>query len=165
MRAELARIAPTLRRYLFGLCGEWSLAEDVTQDTMLRAWQKRDRFAGRSSVKTWVFTIARHCWLDRLRRRQNMHREEPMPDESSAIADTPPPPILAARAELGRAIQSALADLPAEQRDALALRESEGMTFAEIAELLDLPVATVKSRVRYALLKLAKELKSFDTRA
>ena len=52
--------------------------------------------------------------------------------------------------------------LPSDQRDALALRESQQLTFRQIAEVLSVPVATVKSRVRYALLKLAEELKGFQ---
>ena len=55
----------------------------------------------------------------------------------------------------------AMTSLPPEQREALAMRESDGLTFIEIARLLDLPVATVKSRVRYALTKLANELRAF----
>jgi RNA polymerase sigma-70 factor (ECF subfamily) len=58
-------------------------------------------------------------------------------------------------------MELALARLPGVQREVLAMRESDGLTFSEIARLLELPVATVKSRVRYALTKLANELRAF----
>ena len=66
-----------------------------------------------------------------------------------------------ARGELAAAVKQALTALPPDQREALALRESEGLTFVQIAAMLDVPAATVKSRVRYALMKLAEQLKPF----
>ena len=68
----------------------------------------------------------------------------------------------AQRAELASAVKRALARLPDEQREALALRESEGLTFDQIGQLLGVPTATVKSRVRYALLKLADDLRPYQ---
>ena len=67
----------------------------------------------------------------------------------------------AAWSELTEAIESALEKLPLPQREALELRESEGLSFSRIAELLQVPIPTVKSRVRYALQRLADELKPF----
>jgi RNA polymerase sigma-70 factor (ECF subfamily) len=76
--------------------------------------------------------------------------------EDMAIRDHSPSPLEhAARGEMAAVLQAAVALMPDEQREALSLRESEGLTFAQIAGLLGVPCATVKSRVRYALLKLA----------
>ena len=71
------------------------------------------------------------------------------------------PPEAAARGELAEALQRAMAELPDDQREALALRESERLTFPQMAEVLGVPLATAKSRVRYALLKLARDLRAF----
>lgn len=158
LRAALEAASPALRRYLFGLCGDWDLAEDVAQEALLKAWSRRASFDGRSDARTWIFAIARNHWIDRLRQAKKA-KEEPMPEYEAA--DNRTAPAIAAGKELATAVRKAIDTLPAEQREALALRESEALTFAQIAQMLDAPVATVKSRVRYALLKLADELQEY----
>jgi RNA polymerase sigma-70 factor (ECF subfamily) len=151
------------RRFLFGMCGCWEQAEDMVQEAMLKAWARRDSFDGRSDARTWLFAIVRNHWLDCLRKKMSRSGQQTRDLEYAAeIADgRPAPPQKALRAELSAAVDKALARLPGEQREALALRESEGLTFAQIAQMLDLPVPTVKSRVRYALLKLSEELQPY----
>lgn len=161
VRAALGQAAPAVRRYLFGMCGDWHEAEDLAQDALLKAWGKRDTFDGRADVKTWIFRIARNHWLDRLRRRRVRPTEQSMTADTRISSSASQPLQAAARGELAAAIEQALGRLPAEQREALALRESQGLTFGQIAGLLQVPAATVKSRVRYALLKLADELAPF----
>lgn len=158
LRAALGEAAPAVRRYLFGMCGDWHEAEDLAQDVLLRAWAGRAGFDGRARVGTWVFTIARNAWRDRLRRRKTRPETQVTDDAMNCLSPIQTPAAAAARNELADAVARAMDLLPAEQREALALRESRGLKFAEIAAMLGVPVATVKSRVRYALGKLADEL-------
>ena len=163
LRDAVVEAAPAVRRYYFGLCGDWSLADDLAQEALLKAWAARAEFAGRSAARTWVFAIARHAWQDHLRRRARRPITEPMNEFSNVDLPSPQPapPALAARGELALAVETAMKGLPPEQREALALRESQGLSFPQIAELLGVPASTVKSRVRYALLKLADDLRPF----
>ena len=161
MRAAVSDTGGAVRRFLFGMCGDWHVAEDLAQESLLKAWRSRAGFDGRANVRTWVFAIARNAWLDYLRRRRVRGVEETM-DQATATASTAPSPVASASGrEFAAQMELALTTLPAEQRESLAMRESDGLTFSEIARLLELPVATVKSRVRYALTKLAKELRAF----
>ena len=84
-----------------------------------------------------------------------------MDQSFAAPAATEGPPAAARRGELADAVARARDRLPPGQREAVALRESEGLTFREVAVTLGVPLATAKSRVRYALLKLAEELEPF----
>lgn len=161
LREALVAAAPAVRAYLLGLCGRWHEAEDLAQEALLAAWEARARFDGRSSVRTWLFTIARNRWIDLGRRRRVRPSAEPMDQTVTMSVDAASPPMAAGRSEFAAALASALARLPEEQRDALLLRETSGLTFPELAGVLAVPEATAKSRVRYALLKLAEDLKAF----
>lgn len=161
LRLALVECAAAVRRFLFAMCGDWHLAEDLAQEAMLKAWANRQKFAGRCSVRTWVFSIARNHWLDALRRRRAAPREETMNENLMASSQAPAERMW--RSELAGAVRLAMDKLPADQREALALRESEGLSFKDVAEILDIPVATAKSRVRYALLKLADELRPLQS--
>jgi RNA polymerase sigma-70 factor, ECF subfamily len=165
LRQALADAFPAVRRYVFVLCGQWDQAEEVAAEAMLRAWRGRAGFDGRADARTWIFTIARNQWLDCLRQQRRRPRMQTMDESLQLTAPSTPPPTSAGRAELAEAVRSAMGRLPGEQAEALALRESRGLTFAQIAVLLGIPVATAKSRVRYALLKLAEELRPFGPEA
>jgi RNA polymerase sigma-70 factor (ECF subfamily) len=161
MRAALSDAGRTVRRFLFGMCGDWDVAEDLAQESLLKAWRSRANFNGRANVRTWVFSIARNAWIDHLRRRRVRGVEETMDQAATTASMVPSPVASASRREFSTQMELALARLPGVQREVLAMRESDGLTFSEIARLLELPVATVKSRVRYALTKLANELRAF----
>lgn len=157
LRAAIEEAAPAVRRFLFGMCGDWHLAEDIAQGALLKAWARRESFDGRSEARTWIFAIARNHWLDMLRRHR-VAKEEAMPEHLTPVDPAPSPAAQVAAKEAAVLVRAALGKLPPEQREVLALRESQGLTFVQIAQTLNIPTATAKSRARYALLRLAQEL-------
>ena len=123
-------------------------AEDVTQDTYVRAFEHLDQFAGRARFSTWLTRIAVHEASARLRRRgRQSDLEEIMPTLASASAG---PEQRAADHELGQAIEAAVDALPEVYGSVFMLREVEGLSTAETAACLDINAETVKTRLHRA---------------
>lgn len=124
-------------------------AEEIAQETMFAIWRKSHLFAEeRGSLATWIYTIARNLRTDRVRRQvvwQNFCDEFEVLQPSEA-----PPDESLAREQERLKIGQALAGLPAEQLQIIQLSFMDGLTQSEIAERLNLPLGTVKSRMRLA---------------
>jgi RNA polymerase sigma-70 factor, ECF subfamily len=134
-------------------------AEDVTQDVFVQAWKYAERFdAGRGQVVAWLMNMARTRAIDLLRRR----RVRPQPaDDDTPIETTDLTPAQDVQLDWSRraeAVQQAMTSLPVLQRLAVELAFFEGLTHAEIAEQLEVPLGTIKTRVRQGLLKLRDSL-------
>ncbi len=129
-------------------------AEDVVQDAFLSVWRKAGSYVqGRGSVKTWLTSIVRNRAIDLVRAR----RESDGDDEAVLLALRDPGPGVAEQvtALLDRGtVRDAVAQLPLEQRQAIAMAYFEGRSHSEIAELTGLPLGTVKSRIRLAMHRL-----------
>ena len=159
------RHRPTLWNFLLRHVGDRARAEDLLQDTLLRAVKASGEWAERAKVTTWLFTIARNLATDEVRRAVHRRTEPldgarddaPGPMDRTA-ADDPPPDAAAEGALLRPRLEAALAALPEEQREVFLLREQGGLGFREIAEVTGVPENTVKSRMRYALEGLRKTL-------
>lgn len=149
------RWAGPLYTFALRLVGDRESAEEVVQDTLVKVWRSADRFdPGLGSVETWVFTIARNCATDRLRRRSARPRVIAGLEEASAVPGS---------TEVDRVLESwvlgeALESLSPEHREAIVEVHYRGRTMRETAELLGLPVGTVKSRVYYGLRNLRLHL-------
>lgn len=142
------------------ITGNASAAEDVVQEAFLGVWRNAGRYVpGRGSVRTWLLAIVHHRAIDSLRRRRPTTE---LPDEelgTSPAALTLPDVWDDVAATLDRAaIGRALATIPVRQREAIELAYFGGLTQTEIAEQLELPLGTVKSRMRLGLLALRREL-------
>jgi RNA polymerase sigma-70 factor (ECF subfamily) len=136
------------------------IAEDLAQETMLTVWRKADLYvAERGLVSTWIFRIARNLRVDRLRRRGPHYFVEL--DEACDQAAPPVAETDVARSEERVAVALALKELPAEQCEIVKLAFLQGLTQAEIASRLALPLGTVKSRLRLAYGKLRASLDAF----
>lgn len=147
-------------KIVFGMAyrvlGDRQLAEDCTQDVFVALWRgARSYDAKRARVTTWLFTITRNTAIDIVRRRE-VRRADPLPeDESTWATDTAPDAaeVAAAGAQAER-IAAAMAELPRPQLEAVSLAYFDDLSHAEIAERLDLPLGTVKGRIRLGLERL-----------
>jgi RNA polymerase sigma-70 factor, ECF subfamily len=138
------------------MVGDRVLAEEIVQDTMLAVWRGVSSFRGDSSVRSWVIAIARRQTRDRLRR----HRLRVVDD--TVLADQPgrgPGPDVMAldRAELAQ-VQSAIRKLSPTHREVLGLAFGTGLSLSEVADVLEIPVGTVKSRLAAARTVLNRTL-------
>lgn len=130
-----------------------TLAEEVTQDTFLKLWRQPDQWDGRKgSLRNWLLTIARYTAIDRLRAElRHSTRVLPLLEELQGGGDLAE---LAAAASDDRLLHRLIGELPPEQARLILLGFFQGLTHRQLAETLDLPLGTVKSRVRLGLLRL-----------
>ncbi|MBI1210696.1 MAG: sigma-70 family RNA polymerase sigma factor [Alphaproteobacteria bacterium] len=149
--ALFSHFAPRVKAYLMRTGSAPSLAEELAQETMLSVWRKAELFdPARASAATWVFTIARNLRIDAARRVR-----DPASLAGEIEPEAPEEPFAAvARRQSQALIREALKQLPAEQREVLALSFFEDRPHSEIATKLKIPLGTVKSRVRLAVSKL-----------
>lgn len=144
--------APRLKAYLMRAGAPPGAAEDFAQDAMLTVWRKADLFdPRRASAATWIFTIARNRRLDALRRES---RPLPLPEMSLAPEEPEQPDAQLSGAEEAARLNAAMTDLSPEQLEVLRLAFFQGDAHSEIARKLNLPLGTVKSRIRKAMIKL-----------
>jgi len=138
-------------------------AEDLVHDTFLAVWQKIDRFdASRGSLRAWLLTIVRNRSIDRLRAARPT-LDVDVADEQSLLRTGANPTWDAAIARRSAgALRLALAQLPAEQRQAIELAYFGGNTYREIAILTNVPLGTANGRLRLALAKLREALLQTD---
>jgi len=152
---------PAMLRYARRLMGgDADAAHDVVQEAFVSAWRDLERFEGRSSVRTWLFRILHRRAVDALRVRRPVPVDEPVIAGLSRPApDDPLAEVL--RGELLAALQSALAELPGPQRSVWLLREIEGLSYDEIADVLDLPVGSVRGHLHRGRRALAERMESW----
>ncbi|MDQ3148043.1 MAG: sigma-70 family RNA polymerase sigma factor [Actinomycetota bacterium] len=175
---ELTAHRRELTGYCYRMLGSGSEAEDAVQETLVRAWRAIDRFEGRSSVRSWLYRIANNVCIDMLRAPQRRARPmdlgasstidtavlvphpettfvQPVADARVISTDGDPAEVAAARESIRLAFVAALQHLPARQRAVLILCEVLKWRAAEVAELLEVSVASVNSALQRARATLA----------
>jgi len=140
-------------RYVLGLVKNPAEAEDLTQDTFLRAYRYGDSLRDPEAVRGWLYRIATHVCLDRLRQRKplvSLDGEEGENSLKPVVSEAPSPLDISERKETSACVQRCLDFLPDKYRAVILLHEAHSLTAPEIADLLGVTLATVKIRLHRA---------------
>lgn len=158
-RKDLTELIPHLRAFSRSLCGNATLADDVAQDALLKAWKARDKFKPGSNLKAWTFTILRNQFYSIKRRSWRATSLDQEVAEQTIIANADPEQSVHLN-ELRRGLDM----LKDDQREALILVGASGLSYEEAAEICDCAVGTIKSRVSRArkALEVIMEAGRFD---
>ena len=164
--ARLTPFRAQVQRHLLAMVRDKQLAEELTQDTYVRALERSDQLRDPQAALSWLYRIATTVALDRLRQRRPatmpLDTVEPVGEEVARAAVRERPPSLLegalASAEMSACVQSYLAALPDDYRIAILLHDGHGLTNPEIAQLLGCSLATAKIRVHRARARLRETL-------
>jgi RNA polymerase sigma-70 factor (ECF subfamily) len=157
LRSELVGLLPRLRRFAYGLTGSMEDGDDLVQGACERALRRLDQFQPGTRLDSWMYRIVQNLWIDQRRARQTRPEAgmEPTDLEALAVGD--------AERELNNrlvlaGVQQAVATLPEEQRTILLLVCVEGLSYKAAAEVLEIPLGTVMSRLARARLAVGRAL-------
>jgi RNA polymerase sigma-70 factor, ECF subfamily len=157
MQLLFARYQTPIYRFVLRLVRNEAVAEDLIADVFLDVWRQAGKFEGRSSVSTWLLSIARFKALSVLRRRTMAELDE---ETASAIEDqSDDPEMTLAKKDKGTAMRECLEKLSAEHREIIDLVYYHEKSVEEVATIVGIPAATVKTRMFYARKKLSELLK------
>lgn len=152
-RQAIVDAIPNLRAFAVYLTNDHSKADDLVQETLLKAWKAREGFTAGTNLKAWLFTILRNTYFSDFRKL----RREVQDDTGELAGQLVAPPQQLAHLYL-EDFKAALAQLPPDQREALILIGAEGLTYEEVATICDCAVGTIKSRVNRARSRMAELL-------
>ena len=158
---EVEQYRPAVTRYIRHLVRDAAEAEDLAQETFLRAHRQISTLRDAGALAGWLYQIASHVSIDRLRQQaQAVQRQVDVPVEDLPIADRkrPSPLTVIQQNEMSECVRRYVADLPDSYKAVLLLHDCDGLTSDEIAHLLQLPLTTVKMRLHRARRKLQSAL-------
>jgi RNA polymerase sigma-70 factor (ECF subfamily) len=156
-REEVVGLIPALRAFAWSLSHNASDADDLVQDTLIKAWSNREKFEPGTNLRAWLFTILRNTYYTSVVRRRRDVRDE-SGDYASKLKEDPSQDWSLAM----KSLQAALAKLPHEHREALILVGAAGLSYNEAAEICGCALGTIKSRVNRARARLLKLLDAED---
>ena len=146
---------------IYRIVGNHDEARDVSQEAFLKAYRALGTFKQEARFSSWLYQIAINATRDRLRRRRRRNdlSLDDVEEREPSLRDAGPSALdLIESSDLSRVVAAAMAALPEEQREVVILKEYEGLTFPEIAETLDVPLSTVKTRLYRGLVQLRVRL-------
>ncbi|RWN54705.1 sigma-70 family RNA polymerase sigma factor [Mesorhizobium sp.] len=145
-------------RFVVRQTGSEMMADDIANEVFLELWRQAPGFEGRSEVSTWLLGIARFKALSSLRKKKEDWIDD---DDAAQVADgADSPEVVTMKEDKGAALRRFIDALPEEHRTVIDLAYYHGQSVSEIGEVLDIPVATVKTRMFYARKKLGEALKA-----
>ena len=148
---------------VYRMCGDTGLAEDAAQEAFMRAWVNLPSYQPKGCLRNWLYRIAINAALDVLRRKPEERLEDEealrMPDQVEG------PETALIEKEQVALLKQAMKSLPEAARSVLVLREYGGLSYQEIASVLDVPVGTVMSRLNYARNRLREIVRSYLVKA
>ncbi|MDP3853484.1 sigma-70 family RNA polymerase sigma factor [Phenylobacterium sp.] len=156
-RNDVVGMIPALRAFAWSLSHNGSDADDLVQDTLIKAWTNRDKFETGTNLRAWLFTILRNTYYTQVIRRRREVRDET--GEYAGALRSPPTQDWSVAMH---ALQAALAQLPAEHREALILVGAAGLSYEEAAAICGCALGTIKSRVNRARARLLKIMDADD---
>ncbi len=156
-RDDVVGMIPALRAFAWSLSHNGSDADDLVQDTLIKAWTHRDRFEDGTNLRAWLFTILRNTYYTSLVRRRREVRDE-KGEYAGTLKSAPTQDWSVAM----HALQAALTQLPDEHREALVLVGAAGLSYEEAAEICGCALGTIKSRVNRARARLLKIMDAED---
>jgi RNA polymerase sigma-70 factor (ECF subfamily) len=156
-REEVVALIPALRAFAWSLSHNGSDADDLVQDTLIKAWTNRDKFEPGTNLRAWMFTILRNTYYTHVLRRRREVR-----DEQGEYAGQLRTPATQDWSVAMRTLQLALQRLPPEHREALILVGAAGLSYEEAAEICGCALGTIKSRVNRARARLLKIMDAED---
>jgi RNA polymerase sigma-70 factor (ECF subfamily) len=167
LESVMARYQHRLYRYLLRLSREPALAEDLFQQTWMRVAEKIRRYDPQRSFEAWLFSVARNLTIDYLRRYRPESLDEPAGGEEGGesrqtrlVASGPSALDRILDQERAARVTGALAEMPVIYREVLSLRFEEEMKLEEIAEVLETPISTVKTRLRRGLEAMRRKMET-----
>ncbi len=152
-------MAPRLKGYFLRQGAEAATADDLAQSVFVRVLQSLDRYRPTGQMSAYLLRIARNLWIDHTRRARKLRRVEDQPEWSDA---RPGPHQVAEASDRASQVRAALAELDHDARELLELAVLQKLPYKEVAEILGVPVGTVKSRVFYALRRLRDRLAALE---
>jgi len=151
------RYQTSIYRVALRMLGSRADAQDAVQETFVRAWRGLPRFRHESAISTWLYRIVTRRALDRIASRRSTGTLDEVEVEAG-----PDPAQAAEHQERFRAVRQAIAKLPPEQRAALVLREFEGLSYQEVAQVLGASVPAIKTRIHRARLTIIQQTTSWQ---
>ncbi|MCF8150339.1 MAG: sigma-70 family RNA polymerase sigma factor [Burkholderiaceae bacterium] len=133
-----------LYRVAFAWCHDAALADDLAQEALTRGLSRLEQLRESAKLMSWLFAILNRCWIDHLRARRRDVDDELL---SELPSDLPGPDSHAERQETVSRVRRAIEALPLGQRQVVTLVDLEGFSYAEVAEVLEIPIGTVMSRL------------------
>ena len=158
MQVLFARHHVRVYRFVLRLVRNESTAEDLISEVFLDVWRQANKFEGRSQVSTWLLAIARFKALSELRRKPEQELDEEMAEAIEDTSDTPE--VALEKKDKSEILRKCMTSLSAEHREIIDLVYYHEKSVEEVAEIVGIPEATVKTRMFYARKKLAELLKA-----